>query len=115
MKALKERSMLKTFLKRLKRAKSYILICLDDECRCTSRVNAPKIEAEAMLTHMLSKLEPKTKYDVLKNVLYQLLLQDAENVQLENGLDIISKAQSLFCLLNAEFEKGEENNGSETH
>lgn len=101
------------FLKQLDNSRAFVLSCVDEDGHGPLHVKGMKSDVERIFGCTLKKLGD-AKYDVLKNVLYHLILDDVEKVKIENSLEILRTIATLFELLekNMKGEKLNETNYS---
>ena len=102
----------KEFLEQLESSEAYVLSCLNEDGSVQIHVEGEEYAVERIFAVVFEKLEEE-KYNVLKNVLYRLILNDVGKVKIENSLEILRTTERLFELLEKNM-KGE-NNGSKTH
>lgn len=101
------------FLEKLENSKAFVLSCVDEDGHGPLHVKGMKSDVENILATTFEKLGD-AKYDVLKNVLYHLILDDVEKVKIENSLEILRTIEQLLKLLekNMKGEKLNETNYS---
>lgn len=86
------------FLKKLESSKAFVLSCVDEYGNGPLHVKGKKSDVENILATAFEKMEEE-KYNVLKNILYHLILEDVEKVKIENSLEILRTTEQLFKLL----------------
>lgn len=96
------------FLKKLDNSRAFVLSCVDEYGNGPLHVKGKKSDVERIFGCTLEKLGD-AKYNVLKNVLYHLILDDVEKVKIENSLEILRTIEQLFKLLEKNM-KGEKLN-----
>lgn len=96
------------FLEKLESSRAFVLSCVDENGNGPLHVKGKKSDVERILATAFEKMEEE-KYNVLKNILYHLILEDVGKVKIENSLEIIKTTEQLFELLEQNM-KGEKLN-----
>lgn len=96
------------FLKKLENSRAYVLSCVGEDGSGPLHVKGKKSDVELILATTFEKLGDE-KYNVLKNVLYHMILDDVEKVKIENSLEILRTIEQLLKLLEKNM-KGEKLN-----